>query len=83
MQLIKKEVTALEMRVSKNCTEIVDNIKRFVKIIENNEKNSAGAPQPQKNRLSRAERAGKIEVRKQSRESEELVREMKKIDSSL
>ena len=35
-QLIKKEVTGLELRASKNCVDIIDNIKRYIKIIENN-----------------------------------------------
>jgi hypothetical protein len=32
-QLIKKEISSLEVRVPKNCTEIIENIKRFIKII--------------------------------------------------
>lgn len=32
-QLIKKEVLGLEMKVPRNCIEIIENIKRFIKII--------------------------------------------------
>ena len=39
-QLIKKELSTLEMRAPQNCLELIDNIKRFLKIIDNNEKNS-------------------------------------------
>lgn len=41
--MIKNEVFALEAKVPRNCLEIVDNIKRYIKIIENNEKNSVGS----------------------------------------
>ena len=46
-QLIKKEISIIELKVPKNCEDTINNIKRFIKIIENNEKNSTISAQVQ------------------------------------
>jgi hypothetical protein len=40
-QLIKEEVALLEQKIPKNCEEILSKVKRFLVIIENNEKNGS------------------------------------------
>ena len=39
-QLIRKEVTGLEGKFPRGCTEGIESIKRYLTIIDNNEKNS-------------------------------------------
>lgn len=88
-QLIKKQIVVLQPKIPRICDDILNNIKRYIKIIENNEKNSTGNPAPQtqtsqiqksKHRLNQS-KSQKYETSR--REENDLLRQIKKIDHSI